>query len=400
LHPEAELLEIAIVDEHGTALLDTLVRPMVEREWPEAQAIHGIAPEDVASAPAAAELVDRLEPLLRGAELVMYNAAFDLRFLPAGAWSSGTVRCAMEAFTAEFGQWDEYFGNRRFVSLDVASTHVLCPVRAYHRALPDALRCRAVWRYLTEPAERASVDQVHAARETESEARWALRAEQNAFARKHERDSRRQSAAWMRWLRFPLWCAPAFGGHSAIELAGSRAYHDTVTHLFTGCSCAVHELRGRYSHLPEYRRVEDIPAGLVPLSRLRAPRWIADVISPRARFVPRSGNSFRLLFGADAFEEAYAKYPLRRPFVPPAGSALYTRTQLRAAGYARKELDRLVPATEVQNPRAGTWYPLFCLHEEVVANRKGARAKAVRKFATPSPEIGARCDQAAENSSA
>lgn len=38
LHPGAELLEIAIVYEHGAPLLGTLVRPIHERTWPDAEA--------------------------------------------------------------------------------------------------------------------------------------------------------------------------------------------------------------------------------------------------------------------------------------------------------------------------------------------------------------------------
>lgn len=46
-----DLLEVAVVDESGAVLLDTLVRPRRRQAWPEAQAVHGIRPEDVASAP-------------------------------------------------------------------------------------------------------------------------------------------------------------------------------------------------------------------------------------------------------------------------------------------------------------------------------------------------------------
>ena len=47
-----ELLEIAIVDDSGEVLLDTLIKPSTNNPvWPEAEAIHGIAPEMVADAP-------------------------------------------------------------------------------------------------------------------------------------------------------------------------------------------------------------------------------------------------------------------------------------------------------------------------------------------------------------
>ncbi|PQQ37227.1 hypothetical protein C6H68_14210 [Photorhabdus luminescens] len=44
-----ELLEIAIVDDQGVTLLNTLLKPLVLTEWQEAQYIHGITPTMVAN---------------------------------------------------------------------------------------------------------------------------------------------------------------------------------------------------------------------------------------------------------------------------------------------------------------------------------------------------------------
>ena len=55
-----EILEIGILDDAGTVLLDSLVRPERHRRWPGAEAIHGIAPEDVADAPKLEELRPRI----------------------------------------------------------------------------------------------------------------------------------------------------------------------------------------------------------------------------------------------------------------------------------------------------------------------------------------------------
>jgi DNA polymerase III epsilon subunit-like protein len=368
LHPEAELLEIAILDEHGTPLLDTLVKPVFEQEWSDAEEVHGISPSQVASSPTAAELTERIAYALQNAEVVCFNAMHDRCFVPVAARTWSRLHCAMEAFTHEFGEWDDYRGGRRFVSLADAAAQVLFPVKARHRAHADALACRAVWRYLNEPAERVRVDEIHAKRAAREEAQWTLRMEAHALDCRLTRTRSRQSAFWMRWLRFPLWMPPASEGKSAIERGRADDYHEALTLLFTGYTRAARDFRRRYRHLPEYRRKADIPAGLVALSNLQAPRWVADVITPQARFVSRSGRSFRLLYRADAFQEAYALHPLRRPLEPPQGHRLYTRTQLRAAGFTRAELVLLKPVAEEQNRKDWSWYPLFCLRELDVLN--------------------------------
>lgn len=61
--------------------LTTLVRPSEERHGNEH--IHGISREQLASAPSFAELVPRIEELLRGAVLVAHGAKHDVGFLEA-----------------------------------------------------------------------------------------------------------------------------------------------------------------------------------------------------------------------------------------------------------------------------------------------------------------------------
>lgn len=45
-----ELLQISVIDDAGTVLFDSLVRPYFHTEWPEAQKVNGITPEMVAGA--------------------------------------------------------------------------------------------------------------------------------------------------------------------------------------------------------------------------------------------------------------------------------------------------------------------------------------------------------------
>lgn len=147
-----EIVEIAVVDEAGQVLLESLVRPIRCQDWPEAQAVHGIMPADVASAPALEKLIPHLQDLFEQADtLVIYNATFDLSFLPTmlQPLASGKAVCAMQAFALQIGDWDERRGAFRWYSLMEAARHAGHSWEGNaHRALADAMAARTVWRWL------------------------------------------------------------------------------------------------------------------------------------------------------------------------------------------------------------------------------------------------------------
>ena len=68
-----EIIEIGILEDAGRVLLDSLVRPERHRRWPGAEAIHGIAPDDVADAPTLDELRPRIVAAIHDGLVVIYN---------------------------------------------------------------------------------------------------------------------------------------------------------------------------------------------------------------------------------------------------------------------------------------------------------------------------------------
>ena len=146
-----ELLEIAIVDDQGKTLINTLIRPQRRRQWQKAQRIHGITPKDVLGAPMLVDVLPDVVAAVSGARLVIYNAAFDLGFLPGVVGSAAAlVDCCMEAFAAAYDDYSDYHGDYHWQSLDTAARYVGHDWQGNaHRALSDALACRAVWHYLT-----------------------------------------------------------------------------------------------------------------------------------------------------------------------------------------------------------------------------------------------------------
>ncbi len=147
-----ELLELALIDDAGTVLIDTLIRPAIHIEWPGAQAVHGITPADVAGAPVLSAVMPDIAAAIEGAEaLVIFNADFDLGFLPEPLrpLAREKARCAMQAFALWWGEWDDYRHAYRLQNLQQAAAiagHVW-EGRA-HRARADAFAVRTVWHWL------------------------------------------------------------------------------------------------------------------------------------------------------------------------------------------------------------------------------------------------------------
>jgi DNA polymerase-3 subunit epsilon len=147
-----EILEIGLLADDGTVLLDTLVRPVRHTAWPAAEALHGIAPADVAAAPTLDELLPRLRAAVVGAELVIYNAPFDTAFLRDALAEASAIRCAMHTFAEAFGEWSDEHQTWRWQKLAVAAQHVgFRWSGSAHRAIHDCAATRAVWHWLQHP---------------------------------------------------------------------------------------------------------------------------------------------------------------------------------------------------------------------------------------------------------
>lgn len=90
LHPEEgdEILSLTIVDANGRLLFDERFKPKHKKEWPEAQAVNHISPEDVEHLTTIDAYMEQICRILDhiADEIVGYNVAFDLGFLKtAGA---------------------------------------------------------------------------------------------------------------------------------------------------------------------------------------------------------------------------------------------------------------------------------------------------------------------------
>lgn len=155
---DGEIVQIAIIDHDGNVLIDTLVKPQ-NRVPEEAIAVHGLTNERLAKVTVQwSDVSPVVENILRGKNVIVYNAIYDRKMMHQSAEKSGLQKvdwksfsnwlCAMEAFAEFYGDWNDYYGSYRWKPLDVAAQHCNVPVSAAHSALGDCLVTLHVCRYM------------------------------------------------------------------------------------------------------------------------------------------------------------------------------------------------------------------------------------------------------------
>lgn len=149
LGPNAEIIDLAVVDLHGNVLIDTLIAP-VSPIPPETTRVHGLVDADVAGAPFWTDVYPVLAGLLRERPVVVYNADFDRRMIGyccaahGIAGEDGEWHCAMRQYAAWAGVRSDHKRNRyRLHKLGDALATFDLP-SGTHRALSDARACRAL----------------------------------------------------------------------------------------------------------------------------------------------------------------------------------------------------------------------------------------------------------------
>ncbi len=150
LGPEAEIVEVAILDAAGEILLESLVRP-TSPVPPDAQRVHGIGDEDVEGAPHWPDLWPRVLQVVGENPPAIYNAEYDLRLMAQSLRAHGHEGislppglCIMKLFAQFRGVWSPRHGSYRWHSLDEARRFLRLPLPNLHRATADAALARAV----------------------------------------------------------------------------------------------------------------------------------------------------------------------------------------------------------------------------------------------------------------
>jgi DNA polymerase III epsilon subunit-like protein len=149
--PRDKLVEIAVVDENGDVVLDSLVNPL--QPIGDAKKIHGITDQMVQNAPTLRDLWPTIEALVTGCHVVIYNAGYDAKFFPRRLAAAERISCCMQRFAGVYGDWSTYHQSYTWKPLKTAMDFVggRWSGKA-HRALADARACRTVWQWLEDQA--------------------------------------------------------------------------------------------------------------------------------------------------------------------------------------------------------------------------------------------------------
>lgn len=146
---DAEIVEISLINSHGTTLLSTLVKPL--KPIPaEATAIHGITHAMVENAPRWPDVFAEFCKLTSGKTVVIYNRDYDTRLLDQtnAAWGISIpldmerpeFACAMLAYAEFYGQTDSRRGGYKWQKLTEAVKQQGVDNQAgAHRAIFDCL---------------------------------------------------------------------------------------------------------------------------------------------------------------------------------------------------------------------------------------------------------------------
>lgn len=152
-----EIVQIAVIDPDGKPLLYSYVKPAFDIPH-DATRVHGITDAHVMGAPSWAQISAALLDIVRGRELVIYNAVYDRKMMHQSAERAGIPKtdwktvapnhCAMLAYAEFIGAWNDYRGSYRWHKLTDAALACDVPVAAAHDALGDCMMTLGVIRFM------------------------------------------------------------------------------------------------------------------------------------------------------------------------------------------------------------------------------------------------------------
>lgn len=352
-----EMLELAVIDISGNTLFNSLIRPIHKREWPKAQAIHGITPSMVADAPTLAELSPTIKNIFDGADVIIYNAQFDSDFLGDLLAGANQVHCCMLDYSKFVGAWSDFLQAFRWHSLATAAADACFewPGES-HRAQADALACRAVWRYITDETEQLRVNKI---KEEKRQIAKVLLLEESE---RHREAEEADLAATHITEFLEHWYLGRYGIQKHwINDVPTRDIENTIANLFWGMPIRCLDLLD--SHDIIYNKISDIPAHLVSarhFKRLNQKKWFMNELKSSAAYVgSRQGWA---LYDKSEYDRIAGAYPLRmNSYTLLPNEKLFAKSALLKMGYSANSISDMRPVEERQNRYDSSWYYLYAV---------------------------------------
>jgi DNA polymerase-3 subunit epsilon len=154
LQSTAEIIELCILDQDGSVLFESLVRPR-RPVPPEVTGVHGISDAMVRAAPTWLHIWPQVETLLRGRAVGIYNAEFDLRMFQQSHQVNGLPwrPPPMQVFDI-MKLYADFTGSLKWQKLEDAGRQCGISLRNTHRAKDDTLLARQLFLYIVNAGAR------------------------------------------------------------------------------------------------------------------------------------------------------------------------------------------------------------------------------------------------------
>lgn len=115
-----EILQVSAIDQDGNVLINEYCKPKNVSSWEESEEIHGISPAMVLDKKHFEDYVEVLSDILINADkIIIYNVDFEVGFLNKyGVKFNNNFYDLMVEFAEIYGQWNEFYGNYTWKSLN------------------------------------------------------------------------------------------------------------------------------------------------------------------------------------------------------------------------------------------------------------------------------------------
>ena len=143
LNDDDEILEVCLIGSDDFVFLNTYICPEHKTSWPGAQKIHGISYDTVKNFPKLKSYIYLMEEIVKDNHLLIYNAGYDLTYLPFLTKKAAKITCIMEAFSKFYGteRWQKLTFAASYCGYDWGKTEP-------HRAISDCKAARHVWGHI------------------------------------------------------------------------------------------------------------------------------------------------------------------------------------------------------------------------------------------------------------
>lgn len=141
--PNAEILQLSVIDGEGAMRMNQYFRPKKNSSWPEAEKVNHISPAMVSKCPFILDHKEEIQEMLGNAEAIVgYNLPFDVQMLLQSGLTLPDPKKTiyidiMPPFSEKYGERDPFTGNIRWQKLITCAKHYGYDGEGWHDSLAD-----------------------------------------------------------------------------------------------------------------------------------------------------------------------------------------------------------------------------------------------------------------------